>query len=122
MDKFKEISAQQAKFMSLSFFATRFGIREGFLEWGLLKVEVDDTVYYSPVLRIDSFAGVFIDIQKDKIAFSKNAFGQTVTLLKASMREENDTYIFSSPEKEVSLKMEEMKKLYEGKFLTPDAL
>lgn len=122
MDKFKEILAQRAEFMSLSFFATRFGIREGFLEWGLLKVEVDDAVYYSPVLKIDDFGGVFIDIQKDKIVFPQNVFGQTVTLLKASMRKENDAYIFSSPEKEVSIKVEEMKKLYEGKFLTPDVL
>lgn len=122
MDKFNEISANQAEFMTVSFFAARFGIREDFLEWGLEKVVVEDTTHYFPILKIDGMGNAFIDIQRDKLSFSQDVYGREINLLDASMKEENDAYVFSCAEKSISVSKAEMKKLYEGKFLTPDAL
>lgn len=122
MDKFNNLSANQAEFMTISFFADRFGIRKEFLEWGLEKVIVDDATHYFPILKIDGMANAFIDIQRDKISLGSDTFGKKTCLLNASMKEENDSYIFSSAEKQLSVSKAEMKKLYEGKFLTPETL
>ncbi len=122
MDKFEELSANQAEFMTISFFAARFGIKEEFLEWGLEKVEVDDTVHYLPILKIDGMANAFIDIKQDKLSIATNTFGKQITLLNAMMREENGIYLFSSSEKDISLDKAEIEKLYQGKYLTPDVM
>ena len=122
MVRFNYLSAIQAEFMTLSIIDNRFGIRKEFLEWGLEKVIVDDATYYFPILKIDGMANAFIDIQRDKISLSSDTFGKKTSLLNASMKEENDSYIFSSAEKQLSVSKAEMKKLYEGKFLTPETL
>lgn len=121
MDKFMQVSAHQADFMTIAFFASRFGVKESCLEWGIKKIVIDDNEYCSPVLKIHESQS-HIDIMQDKILNSPDVFGRHVELLPAQMQEEKDTYVFSAETKCVVVNKEKMKKLYEGKFLTPDVL
>ena len=93
---------KQAKFISLRFFANRFGVEEKDCAWGVRETKIGDEVYYSPIVKIKNSPNMAIDIMRDRIVKNVGAFGRQAKMLDATMTEQANIYSFTVVKEEAS--------------------
>ena len=122
---------KQAKFISLRFFANRFGVEEKDCAWGVRATKIGDDVYYSPVVKIKNSPIMAIDIMRDRIVKNVGAFGRQAKMLDATMTEQADIYSFTVVKEEASgygkdivvfLSKKGLREAYRGKSFLPELL
>lgn len=120
---------KQAKFISLRFFANRFGVEEKDCAWGVRETKIGDEVYYSPIVKIKNSPIMAIDIMRDRIVKNVGLFSRQAKMLDATMTEQADMYSFTAVKEEgcgneivVFLSKKGLKEAYRGKSLLPELL